>query len=240
MRGVVLESAAAGPPQEIRVADFQQAPRRDRARSGAAWLAAVHVHRPVAGDRRALRDHAEADDVRARPAGWSPRPPPGCRSRSAASATGTTATPGSATPRSRSTPCSGWGSSRRPRSSAAGSGTGSTENVGRRRRGPLNIMYRVDGSSDLKEEALEHWSGYRGSRPVRIGNGASDQLQLDIYGEAMDSIYFADRHGLADRPPRAGRASGAPARLARRALGPARGGHLGDPRRPARTSPTAG
>ena len=36
--------------------------------------------------------------------------------------------------------------------------------------GLLNIMYRVDGSSDLKEEALEHWSGYRGSRPVRIGN----------------------------------------------------------------------
>ena len=62
--------------------------------------------------------------------------------------------------------------------------------------GPLNIMYRVDGSSDLKEESLEHWSGYRGSRPVRIGNGASDQLQLDIYGEALDSIFFADARGL--------------------------------------------
>ena len=62
--------------------------------------------------------------------------------------------------------------------------------------GPLNIMYRVDGSSDLKEESLEHWSGYRGSRPVRIGNGASDQLQLDIYGEALDSIFFADQRGL--------------------------------------------
>jgi GH15 family glucan-1,4-alpha-glucosidase len=62
--------------------------------------------------------------------------------------------------------------------------------------GPLNIMYRVDGSSDLVEETLEHWSGYRGSRPVRIGNGAAGQLQLDIYGEALDSIYFADQHGL--------------------------------------------
>jgi GH15 family glucan-1,4-alpha-glucosidase len=62
--------------------------------------------------------------------------------------------------------------------------------------GPLNIMYRVDGSSDVKEESLEHWSGYRGSRPVRIGNGASDQLQLDIYGEALDSIFFADDRGL--------------------------------------------
>jgi GH15 family glucan-1,4-alpha-glucosidase len=62
--------------------------------------------------------------------------------------------------------------------------------------GPLKIMYRVDGSSDLEEEVLDHLEGYRGSRPVRIGNGASDQLQLDIYGEAMDSIYLADTHGL--------------------------------------------
>ncbi|MEN3359321.1 MAG: hypothetical protein V7637_3303 [Mycobacteriales bacterium] len=62
--------------------------------------------------------------------------------------------------------------------------------------GPLNIMYRVDGSSDLKEETLDHWSGYRGSSPVRIGNDASDQLQLDIYGEALDSIFVAHRAGL--------------------------------------------
>jgi GH15 family glucan-1,4-alpha-glucosidase len=62
--------------------------------------------------------------------------------------------------------------------------------------GPLNIMYRVDGSSDLLEESLDHWEGYRGSRPVRIGNGAVDQRQMDIYGEAMDSIYFADQHGI--------------------------------------------
>jgi GH15 family glucan-1,4-alpha-glucosidase len=62
--------------------------------------------------------------------------------------------------------------------------------------GPLKIMYRIDGSSDLFEESLDHLDGYRGSRPVRIGNGASDQLQLDIYGEAMDSIHLADTHGL--------------------------------------------
>jgi GH15 family glucan-1,4-alpha-glucosidase len=62
--------------------------------------------------------------------------------------------------------------------------------------GPLNIMYRVDGCPDLTEEVLDHWEGYRGSRPVRIGNGAADQLQLDIYGEALDSLYFADAHGL--------------------------------------------
>jgi GH15 family glucan-1,4-alpha-glucosidase len=62
--------------------------------------------------------------------------------------------------------------------------------------GPLKIMYRIDGSSDLTEEVLEHWEGYRGSAPVRIGNGAADQLQLDIYGEALDSIYFMDQSGL--------------------------------------------
>ncbi|HEX5859362.1 MAG TPA: glycoside hydrolase family 15 protein [Microbacterium sp.] len=62
--------------------------------------------------------------------------------------------------------------------------------------GPLKIMYRVDGSSDLIEEPLDHLAGYRGSTPVRLGNGAADQLQLDIYGEAMDSIHLADTHGL--------------------------------------------
>jgi GH15 family glucan-1,4-alpha-glucosidase len=62
--------------------------------------------------------------------------------------------------------------------------------------GPLKIMYRVDGTSDLVEETLEHFEGWRGSRPVRIGNGAADQLQLDIYGEAMDSIFLADRYGI--------------------------------------------
>jgi GH15 family glucan-1,4-alpha-glucosidase len=62
--------------------------------------------------------------------------------------------------------------------------------------GPLKIMYRVDGTSDLAEETLEHFEGWRGSRPVRIGNGAADQLQLDIYGEAMDAIYLADSHGV--------------------------------------------
>jgi GH15 family glucan-1,4-alpha-glucosidase len=54
--------------------------------------------------------------------------------------------------------------------------------------GPLKIMYRVDGSSDLVEESLDHLDGYQNSRPVRIGNGAADQLQLDIYGEAMFAL----------------------------------------------------
>ncbi|MFI8194242.1 glycoside hydrolase family 15 protein [Streptomyces sp. NPDC085946] len=62
--------------------------------------------------------------------------------------------------------------------------------------GPLNVMYTVDGSSDLDEQTLDHWEGYAGSAPVRIGNGAAAQLQLDIYGEALDSIHFAHRHGI--------------------------------------------
>ena len=61
---------------------------------------------------------------------------------------------------------------------------------------PLKIMYRVDGSSDLAEETLDHFEGWRGSRPVRIGNGAADQLQLDIYGEALDAMYLADTQGV--------------------------------------------
>ncbi|MGY1700508.1 glycoside hydrolase family 15 protein [Geodermatophilus sp. SYSU D00766] len=62
--------------------------------------------------------------------------------------------------------------------------------------GPLNLMYRIDGSSDLKEDVLEGWSGYRGSVPIRLGNGAAEQLQLDIYGEAMDSIFAGAQAGL--------------------------------------------
>ncbi len=62
--------------------------------------------------------------------------------------------------------------------------------------GPLKIMYRVDGSSDLTEETLDHFEGWRGSKPVRIGNGAADQLQLDIYGEALDAVAKIDARGL--------------------------------------------
>jgi GH15 family glucan-1,4-alpha-glucosidase len=64
--------------------------------------------------------------------------------------------------------------------------------------GPLKIMYRVDGSSDLAEETLDHLDGYMGSRPVRVGNGAADQLQLDIYGEALNSIHLLDSGVLGD------------------------------------------
>ncbi|MEI9898455.1 MAG: glycoside hydrolase family 15 protein [Chthoniobacter sp.] len=61
--------------------------------------------------------------------------------------------------------------------------------------GSLQIMYGLDGQHDLTEQSLDHLAGYAGSRPVRIGNGAYNQLQLDIQGELMDSIYLYDKWG---------------------------------------------
>jgi GH15 family glucan-1,4-alpha-glucosidase len=55
----------------------------------------------------------------------------------------------------------------------------------------LQIVYGIDGSPDLPEAELSHLAGYRGSRPVRVGNGAADQRQLDVYGELADSIWLA-------------------------------------------------
>ncbi len=63
--------------------------------------------------------------------------------------------------------------------------------------GQLQIMYRVDGSSDLEEIELDHLAGYGGARPVRVGNKAAGQIQLDIYGELMDSIYISNKYGEA-------------------------------------------
>ncbi len=60
--------------------------------------------------------------------------------------------------------------------------------------GSLQPMYTINGDHDLTEITLDHLEGYRGSRPVRIGNGAYKQLQLDIYGELMDAIYIFNRY----------------------------------------------
>jgi GH15 family glucan-1,4-alpha-glucosidase len=61
--------------------------------------------------------------------------------------------------------------------------------------GSLQIMYGIDGRHTLTEEALDHLEGYKHSHPVRIGNGAYNQLQLDIYGELMDSVYLYNKYG---------------------------------------------
>jgi GH15 family glucan-1,4-alpha-glucosidase len=60
----------------------------------------------------------------------------------------------------------------------------------------LQVMYGIDGRHALDEEELPHLEGYKGSSPVRIGNAAHQQLQLDIYGELMDSVYLFNKHGV--------------------------------------------
>ncbi|KAF8586040.1 glycoside hydrolase family 15 protein [Ramaria rubella] len=61
--------------------------------------------------------------------------------------------------------------------------------------GSLQIMYTIHGGKDLEEIELSHLDGHKGSKPVRIGNGAADHLQLDIYGELLDCIYLSQKFG---------------------------------------------
>ena len=61
--------------------------------------------------------------------------------------------------------------------------------------GSLQILHGIDGRHELEEKELDHLEGYKGSSPVRIGNGAYDQLQLNIYGELMDAVYLYNKYG---------------------------------------------
>jgi GH15 family glucan-1,4-alpha-glucosidase len=64
----------------------------------------------------------------------------------------------------------------------------------------LQIMYGIGGERRLKEFTLPHLSGYEDSRPVRIGNAAAEQFQLDVYGEVIDALHFARTVGLPTSP----------------------------------------
>lgn len=75
-----------------------------------------------------------------------------------------------------------------------------SERIGRERRadhdlGPLRVLYDIDGEVPGEEVELDHLRGYRDSRPVRVGNAAVEQLQLDIYGELIDSVYLFNKYG---------------------------------------------
>ena len=59
----------------------------------------------------------------------------------------------------------------------------------------LQLMFAVDGKTDLKEYTLDYMEGYKCSRPVRIGNAAHDQTQMDIYGELLETLYVFTAHG---------------------------------------------
>jgi GH15 family glucan-1,4-alpha-glucosidase len=59
----------------------------------------------------------------------------------------------------------------------------------------LQVLYAIDGNPEVPESVLDHLEGYKGSRPVRVGNSAAGQLQLDIYGELMDSVYLYNKYG---------------------------------------------
>ena len=193
VRGLVLESAADGPPREITASEIRRM-FDDLVSFWQSWLAQSTYHgrwREVV-ERSAvtlkLLTYAPTGAVVAAPTLGLPEQVGGERNwdyrytwvRDASFSVGALLGLGFAEEAERL----GRWLGDRVREQAGGTG------------GPLNIMYRVDGSSDLKEEVLDHWSGYRGSRPVRLGNGAAEQLQLDIYGEAMDSLFTAARAGI--------------------------------------------
>ena len=92
--------------------------------------------------------------------------------------------------------------------------------------GHLQVMYGIGGESTLQEQELGHLSGYDHARPVRIGNGAYDQQQHDVWGAVLDSIYLHTRSrdqparsAVADRQAPGGGGAGALARPRRRPEG---------------------
>ena len=166
---------------------------RDRALV-AGVVGALHLSWRMARTSAALADHAQgARPTRRRAASWRRRRPR-CPNAWAAFATGTIAIAGCATPRSRSFRCSAPATWKRRGPGGPGCCAPSPD-------GPAEtqIMYGLAGERRLPELELAWLPGYEGSRPVRIGNAASKQFQLDVYGEVMDALYHARMAGLEAR-----------------------------------------
>jgi GH15 family glucan-1,4-alpha-glucosidase len=69
------------------------------------------------------------------------------------------------------------------------------QEVDRNAKQPLNVLYTITGAQSAEEVTLDHLAGYKDSKPVRVGNAAVEHLQLDIYGELMDSLYLINKYG---------------------------------------------
>ena len=153
------------------------------------WLGAVALPGPLARDAPPLGADAEADDVPADRRDRRRADDEPARSSSAAGGTGTTATRGSATRAFSLYALLLLGFTEE----AAAFMDWLTERFRERAAREPGRSRSCTGSTaarDLEEEVLDHLEGYRGSAPVRIGNGAANQLQLDIYGELIDSVYL--------------------------------------------------
>ena len=99
-------------------------------------------------------------------------------------------------------------------------------------------MYGIAGERRLTELELDWLPGYEGSTPVRIGNAASEQLQLDVYGEVLDALYHARARRRSSRSTDAWALIARAARVAREGLARARRGDLGGARAASGTSRT--
>ncbi len=205
------------------------------ARPDRGLLARVDEHgqtSPITSSGRtssAARWRSRGSATRRRGRSW-PRAPRRCPRPRAASGTGTTATPGSATPRSCCARCTCSASTGRRSSTSPSSSTRSAARARRRSAFELQIMYGIGGETDLTESTLDHLSGYGGAKPVRIGNGAYDQQQHDVWGMLLDSICEHQRNGGQIPVIGVGGHRG-PRRHRDRAVPRAGPGHLGDARR---------